>query len=443
MSSLKKPTDSRVGTSAKGGFLARFRSDRRGVVAIMFAGALLFLIMVVGGAIDYARWSIARSETMNALDAAVLAGGRAMILPEKSASDVQGAARSYYDNNKSTWLSVDNTVFTVGLAEVVGKTTSNVKTPFLSFAGIKNLPVNVTAKALAAPASHVEVALMLDLSGTMRRDGKYRDLKAAAKDLIDIVVRDDQSVVTTRVGLVPFAHYVKIEAKYFEKVTGHKAPDVDDPIKRTCIKERINGNRHSDDAPGPGKYFGYQGDGQRDSGRDNYKPIRQCEILTEVVPLTSNKTDLKNKITNMVTDDGKTAGHLGTQWMWYLLSPNWSSVWPAANQPKAYALTREKNKDGNPKLYKIAVLMTDGEFDAEYSNQSSGEQAEILCKAMASANIIVYTVGFDITKGSIEDKMLAKCASKPGNYYYAADGAALKAAFREIALRISKLRLSE
>ncbi len=42
-----------------------------------------------------------------------------------------------------------------------------------------------------------------------------------------------------------------------------------------------------------------------------------------------------------------------------MISPNFSYLWPTASQPAAY---------GTPKLFKIVILMTDGEFNTSYCN---------------------------------------------------------------------------
>ena len=59
--------------------------------------------------------------------------------------------------------------------------------------------------------SNIEVSLMLDVTGSMCDPcTKINALKTAAKDLIDIVVWDDQSQYTSRVALAPFADAVNV-----------------------------------------------------------------------------------------------------------------------------------------------------------------------------------------------------------------------------------------
>ena len=118
-------------------------------------------------------------------------------------------------------------------------------------------------------------------------------------------------------------------------------------------------------------------------------------------------------------------------------------MWPAASQPQAYSLTSELNEDGEPKLHKIAILMTDGSYNQYYSGSNSTVQARAICENMKAAGVTVYTVGFAISVGSTPDVTMQLCATSSEHYYNASNGEALKQAFRDIALKISDLRLSE
>jgi len=101
------------------------------------------------------------------------------------------------------------------------------------------------------------------------------------------------------------------------------------------------------------------------------------------------------------------------------------------------------NDDGKPILRKIAVLMTDGEYNVKHDGSSSTTQARSICANMKAAGIEVYSVGFEISEGGQADTTMSQCASSPEHYYNATDGDALRSAFRDIALKISTLRISE
>jgi hypothetical protein len=199
----------------------------------------------------------------------------------------------------------------------------------------------------------------------------------------------------------------------------------------------MGADKYTDEAPGAGNYV-----------MTIYKDS-SCELSSseELVPLTSDKTVLKNKIKNL-EDGGSTAGQIGTAWAWYTLSPNWNTLWPAANQAGAYST----------KLRKIAILMTDGEYNTDYdshgvktgtngagaaANDSSTQQARDLCTAIKAKGIVVYTVGFDLGGNQTAIDTLNNCATEPGKFYNTANGEQLKEAFRDIALKISQLYLTQ
>ncbi|HEY8195236.1 MAG TPA: VWA domain-containing protein, partial [Hyphomicrobium sp.] len=171
----------------------------------------------------------------------------------------------------------------------------------------------------------------------------------------------------------------------------------------------------------------------------------------EALPLTNDKNALTSKI-NGLQLAGSTAGHVGTAWAWYMLSPNWASLWSSSSTPAAY---------NTPKLQKIAVLMTDGEYNTQYTTNGvpdnsnsltvcpnaangvcSSAQAISQCTAMKAKGIEVYTVGFMLDNQTAVNT-LSSCATDASHFYNSSTGDALKAAFKDIALKISTLYLSQ
>jgi hypothetical protein len=178
--------------------------------------------------------------------------------------------------------------------------------------------------------------------------------------------------------------------------------------------------------------------------------------------LTNDTTSLKRRI-DKLTAYNSTAGHLGTAWAWYLLSPNWNTVFqsafPSSKAAGSYSDLTTLNAKGMPKLRKIAVLMTDGDYNINYckgveaknsdqspdincnsENAKSQAQANTLCTAIKTAKIEVYTVGFQVS--SAAKTFLTSCATDASHYYDATTEVALQAAFRDIALKIATLRLT-
>lgn len=158
------------------------------------------------------------------------------------------------------------------------------------------------------------------------------------------------------------------------------------------------------------------------------------------VALTDNKALLEAHVDGL-TADGGTAGHLGIAWAWYLLSPEWSGVWPAASTPWDW---------DEPEMAKAVILMTDGDFNTSHTStgMSSFDQAKQLCDAMKQEpyNIQIYTVGFQVPDNvqttSDGKTILEYCASSEGQAFSAGNADELEVVYKAIAESISDLRIT-
>lgn len=506
--------------------LGRFQRDQSGAVAMIFGIALIPLTAMIGLAVDFGRVYAVNSSTQVALDAAALAAGRVAQVETTGIIDKASAAASaYFDQTKPKNIISSTLQFSPNSAQTAFTVTATswVKTPFLgslsfiidkpsasaapsdcqgSFFKCIQLTTTSTAelKAGGDGGSNVEVAMMLDVTGSMCTPcDKIDALKPAAKDLVDIVIWSDQSKYTSRVALAPFAEAVNVGTTLAPLVRGTvtsgtqtltsgdmsntsvqptkqnlKYPKVGGgtatwTLSSKCVTERIGNDKYTDAKPaGTSTYVGkgYFGtDTNTSCGVGNFTDAE----INSVYPLTDDKDTLKRRIDKLSTS-GSTAGHLGTAWAWYLLSPNWNTIFSQAySTAKAagpYSDLTTINAKGAPKLRKIAVLMTDGQYNINYckgveaknsdqspdincnsENGKSLAQATELCTKMKTplgsgdaAKIEVFTVGFQVNDTA--KTFLKSCATDNDHYYDATTGDALKAAFRDIALKISTLRLT-
>jgi Flp pilus assembly protein TadG len=442
----------------------RFSSDARGDVAILFGLMALALFMMIGLAVDYGRYVNARSQTIAATDAAVLAGARALQTNGGDQASALKVAEAYYAQATKNRITLSNDTVDFAVADnstaVVATGNAMLATPFMGLAGIKSLPVlhrdgSDYSKAVLAVGGNaelnLEISMMLDVSGSMGEGSKLQDMKDAANDLVDIVVWEDQSEYSSRVAIVPFSSDVYPTADLFLAATGvsntTKTSAVEtDNFGSACVAERP-GQDYSDTAPGPNHYVLREYTQVR-RPKKNTKYIGPCGIDESgmLVPMTNDKSVLHNKIDNL-KDGGNTAGHVGTAWTYYMLSPKWASVLPTGSKPVAYGTANTK---------KIAILMTDGEYNQEHDSKGvatsssknsvngtdSPSQAKKLCTDMKTNGIEVYTVGFMLDNQTAINT-LSNCASDAAHFYNSTTGDALKAAFRDIALKISTLYLSQ
>jgi Flp pilus assembly protein TadG len=445
-----KPTSKRM--------LGKIARDRRGTTAIMFAMMFGVMVLSAGAAVDIGRWMHAKTITSSALDAAVLAGGRKLQLEPGNEAAALLAAQQYYQQNVAQRLQLqsDSVTFAV-TADGKALTASGsayISTTLLNVAGIDRLPVigepgSVFPRAQlqvgGGGGSNIEVALVLDVTGSMCNnnhgpctDGhKMTGLKAAAKDLIDIVVADNQSQHTSRVALVPFSTRIRVApdasgGAIMQQLTGltptwsgwydmcvdsNGSGGSEDAGNWTCRRYESQYQTNwkimpcvtdraynatwtlevTDDAPGAGRWLNAHGGDRRvvsDDSSDtpavghlgaastdpawhwNYDSWGGCADVAnanEVLPLSSNKATLKSRIDGLEAF-GSTGGALGTAWGWYMLSPKWNSIWTGTSAPGAYSDLTTSQANGAPVLRKVAVIMSDGVYNTVRSWKDQDQQ---------------------------------------------------------------------
>lgn len=395
---------------------AAFASDDRGGVTLIFALMTLVLVFAAGVGVDYARMLHARFNLSAAADAAALAAGRALGEGTRTDGEIKQLAEAYFRAN----LDGDTNFGAVGdLSVVIDREAGRVKVDaavnmpmtLTRVAGFKDVEIPVAAESVAGQ-HEIELAMVLDVTGSMGSpSSKIADLRLAANGLVEQLLPDDGRPSRVRVALAPYAASVNA-GSYFTAATGRRTGT-------GCVFERGGAARFREDAPTASSYLGYD------------KNVA-CPSAA-VQPLTASKRTLTAQI-DKLRASGQTAGHIGTAWGWYLLSPKWASLWPNDSRPEAYQPA---------KIIKAVLLMTDGEFNTEYvsGNGASATQARSLCTNMKDEGVIVYTVGF--MAGSAAERLLKDCATSPGHYFPASNGDALKTAFNAIGQSLSNLHLSQ
>lgn len=212
-----------------------------------------------------------------------------------------------------------------------------------------------------------------------------------------------------------------------------------------CVTERVGAQAYTEVAPSSASTrVGL-----------HYPNIDGTCIDDTILPLSSNASTIKSRIDGFAAS-GSTSGQIGIAWGWYMISPNWNSLWPSSSAA-AY---------NSAETLKAVVIMTDGAFNTPYADgvisrqagSGSGSnsakidrdatngdpfaQSRALCTAMKAQGVIVYTVGFSITAGTDEADVLADCASTPANVFLPASGGDLSEAFAAIGRDITQLRIS-
>ncbi len=505
-----------------------------GSTTIVFGAAALALVGAIGGAIDYNRYAAARRATQSAVDAAVLAGARTLLMNPDNTSAAITAAASYYTSNIAGRATLANDTIAFQVTDNNSAVTATgeawLQTSFLRVLGIPQIKVASAAgagfpkgKILMGGGSNLEVSVMLDVTGSMcagqsvpcTSSSKMDAMKDGAKDLVDIVVRSEQTPYYSKVALVPFAARVRVgpdggggammqtltdldptwtgwfktctdgsggsegEGQSNWQCNAYEAQHKENWKIMPCVTDRYRedtGYDYTDSAPGAGAWFNAHDGRRMPVGRDssdtpattklgvtpadpaehwNYRENGACSQMddaNEIMPLSSDKSALKTKIDSLEAD-GSTAGALGTAFAWYMLSPNWASIWTGNSAPAPYSELTETQANGAPKLRKVAVLMSDGVFNTYRSWNGQNQQdmsnyAKQMCTNMKAQGIEIYTVGFALDQLSAGERTIAEdtllsCGTTVDHFYNSLTPAELASAFQDIGVKLSSISLSK
>jgi Flp pilus assembly protein TadG len=413
-----------------------FWRNTSGNTALIFALGIIPLFVAVGAAVDTGRVIRAKTLLQGATDSAALAASASSQMTDAEllalANDylaANGADRSL-TSIKSVLTTADrmNGTFTVTMS-------GYVNTSLMAIVGVDTMAVTATTE-VSAGSQAMEVALVLDNTGSMGGQ-KIADLITSATLLVDELSNGSNGYSTLKFGIVPFAQYVNVG-----------------PGNRTAtwldVPPQAGGN----------PWLGCVG--SRNSpldktivGIDHYPGISTSNDACPepISPLTSNLSQIRAGIKKM-NAGGYTYIPGGLLWGWNIIDETEPFT-------EAMSATQRRSVGGHRAL----VLMTDGEntvfptypdqviidkdpkspnYDPLWEDHTaySDQRTADLCTAIKADGIELFTVAFQVSAPNTI-KMLDDCATSPAMSFDAQNGAALKAAFKEIATQLSTMHLSK
>ncbi len=401
-----------------------FQEQEQGSVAILFSLMSVALLFLGGMALDYSRISDVQTRVSSAVDAASLAAGRAMLDGKLADDEIIELATKYFDENvKNARLMGDISKPDIKIDRDAGavdiNVQSDVKMTLTRIGGFDKIVVPVVSEAVYKQKD-IEVGMALDITGSMKdldKAGKPKidGLKQAFENFAERLIPDGNNAVQkVRIGVAPYSATINL-GPYAKIASQNTSTD-------GCVTERKSG----------------QFNDQTDSFYAYVKPNNATGCPTNaIVPLTDEKSVLISYV-NQFSAKGSTAGHIGVQWAWNLVSEQWGSTWGGNSVPDSYDLVRQE------KLLKAVVLMTDGQFNTQYHGNTSSSQAVALCQAMKAKGVVVFSVGFGLGGDATALNTLKSCAT-PGDDYFADASSAdeLDAAFQKFAGTLTELRISK
>lgn len=409
----------------------KFSADHRGSVPVIFAFALLPLIGVSGMAVDYARATQARALLQSAADSTVLMLARQA--PKKDQAALGALASPYFAAvfNKDSGLAQGALGVTKGTKVVTLTAQGTVQTYFGTLFGWPDWPISVTA-ASAYGTKKIEVALVLDNTGSMASSNKIGELKKASKALVSILQDASIEPGQVKIAIVPYTTRINLGTSYKHEAwltntpTGTFMSGYNLPATRAawggCVADRDSPHNRKDNAvsvPAPQTLY----------------PMVNCvDGLAQAQPLTDNWSLLNSRIDSMKAS-GMTNITLGAQWGFEMLS--------------GAAPFSETTADKD--VERFMILLTDGDntqdrwgawdvarMDKDTKSMCDAITERGVAEAAKVHNIRLYTVL--VIAGN--ESLLKSCATKPEMFYKVNTANQLESVFKAIASEIGQVRLT-
>ncbi len=389
-----------------------------GNVSIMFALAAVPMLIAAGGAIDYVRISNTRTAMQAAIDASTLAAAMA---EDRTNKERVTLATTYFNSN---FTPPDKTPVVLNIKvnakTVTGSARYKAANSLMSLAGIKFSDISVESEVMRAKLTTIEIAMVLDYSGSMKDNSKYSRMAKAAGDMVDSLYSKVASG-RLKIGLVPFSAmvYTSMPSSYVTQFSGSST-------WTGCTQDRAHPNNLTVDTPTSNNVtkWGFYDTSGENNGIYGCSAYQSNDL--RVLPLTTDINAVKSKLSSM-TPVGNTNIPLGVEFGWNILDP------------------KTPFTEGNPYTDKLTkkflILLTDGVQTSKQSgsdgtrsvNNGNSNLVE-LCKNVGKAGVEVFAIAYDITDPAVTT-LLKGCA--PSNYYEPdALGSEINSVFSSIAKKI-------
>ncbi len=464
----------RIVMGATGNF-KRLLNDTSGNFALMFGICGTALVLCVAGSIDLMGMQRQKSNLQFLTDSGALA---AASLRTDKIADIKKAAEAAVDANNVDGLAVDVKVSLDGdIIRVEAK--SEYDAQLMGIFGMDDIPVNSISEAPVPEENPVNIALVLDSTGSMAGTN-MDDLKSAAKKLLEVF--DESEPGTIQAGVVPYNRYVNVGLSNRNRPWMDVADDSTttspevcymrtDIVSQDCTSTSSPNTCYNDAGPyectststtctnqvyGPEYEYCYTPTssetwhgcvGSRDDPdhkEPGYKGSKFPGIMNvtcgaEILDLTTDLNAVGDHIDTLTTS-GNTYIPTGLAWGWRLLH---------ADNPFGGLSNAETKRK------RALVLMTDGantvrlsaphhhnSYDAADKTNADALTLE-LCDSIKNDGIDVYTVAYKLPSGDTSSiAMVEQCASSAGQFFLAENREDLEKAFEQIAESLFEIRLS-
>jgi Mg-chelatase subunit ChlD len=381
----------------------------------------------VGAAIDYSRAGAIRAAMQNTADATAL----------MAAKNWSGQGTGQLQQSASAWFAANFNNSNVANLKVAATSnpanstvnitaTGSIGTTLLGVAGINQIDLSVSSTATAG-ITKLQVALVLDNTGSMAEYGKISALRAATHQMLQRFSKAAQNPGDIQVAIVPFTTGVNVgqgnaNANWIK--WSYDTTTVSSTGWTGCVTDRDQNYDTQTSAPIAGNTA---------TLFPANNPWLGCP--PQLMTLTSDWSALNNLADQMVPL-GETNLTIGLVWGAQALTSTGPLNAPAPE----------------PGTNRVIVFMTDGFNTANrWTNVlfGSGTTAQIdartqlVCQNIKAAGITVYTIQVDTGGDSPPSTLLQNCASNISNWFYLKAPGQLITTFDQIAKNLSHLRVAK
>jgi Mg-chelatase subunit ChlD len=423
--------------------LAKFCGNRDAGVTPVLALSVIPIMAALAGAVDYGHANLVRTSMQTALDSAALMLSKdAQLL---NGEQLNQKAHEYFvamfSRPDALNVQVTPTLISPQQGNYQLKLTGSatVNTTFARVIGHQQIAISANSEVIWG-IKKLNLALVLDNTGSMAQNNKMTALKTAAHNLLTTLKNAAKTEGDVRVAIIPFATDVNIGTGY---VNESWVDWTDWNSKNGTCSKSSNKTQASCTANNgtwtPAAHSNWNGcvwDRDQNSDVLNTAPVagstptmfaahQASACPASMMPLSYDWTALNNKIDAM-TPTGYTNITIGLAWGWQALS----NVAPL-NAPAPA-----------PDLDKVIVLLTDGENTQNRwttSATSIDARTSAVCSNIKAANIKLYTVR--VIDGNAT--LLQGCATNPSMYYDVQQADQLNKVFSSIAQNLANLRIAK
>lgn len=201
--------------------LAAYSTDRRGTIAVAFGLTAATAMLTVAVALDYTRALASRAELQSAVDAVALRAMQEYSTGSRGAA-LNTSATSYLAaivHDSTVTLDAGTPALNAAGTAICASVTRVMPSTLMKVANINTINLHASACSSVSGAGTLEIALVLDTTGSMGNstsDGstKIAAMRTAANNFIDYMFDTSPLKANTKMSVVPFASAVNVGTTY-------------------------------------------------------------------------------------------------------------------------------------------------------------------------------------------------------------------------------------